>query len=258
MTTVGFLLAMSFWRTEVFQGLDNLSKWLQSQHFLGYAILYLLIFVTTFPPFPLYSTLIVLSGYCFGALPGAVISYCAALSGALVVFLLSRAYLRAYIGTMFARSTSLKRVVRAIEKRPKILFLVRLAPYPYNIMNVLLAASPTLTLQTYTICTALSLFKVIIHTTIGASIHSFATKHQEEKNNPWTRVWTGVGIALCVGLFIYLAWIARRAVDEELEGEAGVNGEESEAFLAEEMAERTDTTTRGVLDITSNKVIEIF
>jgi hypothetical protein len=68
-------------------------------------------------------------------------------------------------------------VVRAIEKRPKLLFMVRLAPYPYNVMNALLAASPTLTFKTYTLCTALSLCKVIIHTTIGASIHSFAGYH---------------------------------------------------------------------------------
>jgi hypothetical protein len=34
------------------------------------------------------------------------------------------------------------------------------------VMNCLLAASSTLTLKTYTVCTALSLFKVIIHTSL--------------------------------------------------------------------------------------------
>jgi hypothetical protein len=53
-----------------------------------------LIFLTTIPPLPLYSTLIVLSGYTFGAWQGFVVSYCAALSGALIVFLLSRYFFR--------------------------------------------------------------------------------------------------------------------------------------------------------------------
>lgn len=179
-----------------------------------------------------------LSGYCFGALTGAIISYFASLSGAVVVFLLSRAYCSEYIGIMFDRCPSLKRVIRAIEKRPNILFLIRLAPYPYNVMNVLLAAAPTLTLRTYTTCTALSLLKVIVHTSIGASIHSFSHHstpgegEQESNNNDFmSRVWTGVGVALCVGVLIYIMTVARRAVDGELDEECT---EETVAFLQDQ------------------------
>lgn len=170
-------------------------------------------------PLPLYSTLIGLSGYCFGAMTGAVISYFAALSGALVVFLLSRTFLRWHIARLISHSPTFKRILRAIEKRPSLLFLIRLAPYPYNVMNVLLASSPRLTLTTYTACTALSLFKVIIHTSIGASIHSFADYHmrdgaKDEDDSGLGRAWTIIGITLCVMLFMYLSWVARRAVDE--------------------------------------------
>ncbi|KAH7100553.1 hypothetical protein BKA62DRAFT_705771, partial [Auriculariales sp. MPI-PUGE-AT-0066] len=165
-TSLGFLLAIAFWRTEVFTGLDEFSHWIADHGYSGYALLGFLIFVTTIPPLPLYSTFMTLSGYCFGALPGAVISYIASLSGAVAVFLLSRAYLKEHILSFFDRSPTFKRV--GARHR------AALAPYPFNVMNVLLAASPTLTLRTYTICTALALFKVIIHTTIGASIHSFS------------------------------------------------------------------------------------
>ncbi|EJD53900.1 hypothetical protein AURDEDRAFT_53538 [Auricularia subglabra TFB-10046 SS5] len=240
-TSLGFLLAIAFWRSEVFQRLDEFSHWLQAQGYRGHAVLFVLIFITTIPPFPLYSTFMTLSGYCFGALSGALISYFASLSGAVVVFLLSRAYLSEYIGTIFARAPSLKRVVRAIEKRPNILFLVRLAPYPYNVMNVLLAASPTLTLRTYATCTGLSLFKVIVHTSIGAGIHSFS--HQasaapaegvsdpEEQSSVMSKVWTGLGVALCVGVFIYITIVARRAVDGELADSDESSPEETVAFL---------------------------
>ncbi|KAI0036088.1 hypothetical protein K488DRAFT_10362, partial [Vararia minispora EC-137] len=227
-TTLAFVLAISFWRTELFAALDELSSWLKDDPY-GSAVMFALIFITTFPPLPLYSTLIVLSGYTFGALRGALISYFAALLGAIVVFLLSRHLLRDSITRWLSSIRSVKRVVRAIERRPSLLFLIRLAPYPYNVMNCLLAASPTLSFRTYTLCTALSLAKVGIHTTVGASVRSFAQMHaqaagagdgqaqaQEQEQSQLGMYWTVVGIALCVGIVVYLGIVARRAVDEEL------------------------------------------
>ncbi|KAH7879567.1 uncharacterized protein C8R40DRAFT_1082338 [Lentinula edodes] len=239
LTSLIFLIAIAFYKAELFSALDELSRWLQADKTYGQAVLFFLIFLTTFPPVPLYSTLIILSGYTFGPWTGAVISYFAALSGALVVFLLSRTLLRETISRWLSSTCTLKRVVRAIEKRPKLLFLIRLAPYPYNVMNCLLAASPTLTLRTYTICTALSLFKVIIHSSLGASIHSFKDYHMttEGDNHPDSgantvaRMWTIVGIALCVAIFIYLSYVARKAVDEELEE---YDDEETVSFLSAE------------------------
>jgi len=113
-------------------------------------------------------------------------------------------------------------------------------------MNCLLAASPTLTLRTYTFCTALSLFKVIIHTSLGASIHSFKDYHvtpavnktltgsagsgsssgttdnagdSESGADTVARMWTILGIVLCVSILVYLSYVARKAVDEELDEE---------------------------------------
>ncbi|EMD40554.1 hypothetical protein CERSUDRAFT_80222 [Gelatoporia subvermispora B] len=241
MTSLGFILAIGFWRTEVFQGLDALSHWLQSDAYMGYAVIFVLIFVTTFPPVPLYSTLVILSGYTFGPWTGAVISYCASLSGALAVFTLSRTFLRGHISRWLSCNASIKRVVRAIEKRPKLLFLIRLAPYPYNVMNCLLAAAPSLTLRTYTFCTSLSLFKLIIHTSIGASIHSFAEYHVKPKTGDETasddenalgHYSTIAGIVLCVAIFLYLSYITRKAVDDELDGEDAGDSEERVAFLS--------------------------
>ncbi|KAF5369884.1 hypothetical protein D9758_001214 [Tetrapyrgos nigripes] len=242
-TSLGFLVAIAFYRTELFALLDDLSQWLQADLAYGLAVLFFLIFLTTFPPLPLYSTLIVLSGYTFGPWIGFAISYSAALSGALIVFLLSRALLHDSISRWLNNSCTMKRVVRAIEKRPKLLFLIRLAPYPYNVMNCLLAASPTLTLRTYTLCTALSLFKLIIHTSLGASVHSFKDYHagssasvaepgtdnegesgapvDESETGAHTvaRMWTILGVVLCIAILVYLSYVARKAIDEELDNE---------------------------------------
>ncbi|KAJ7499080.1 hypothetical protein FB451DRAFT_1204182 [Mycena latifolia] len=200
LSSLAFVVAIAFFKTEVFSFLDDLSVWLREDEQFGYAVLFVLIFLTTFPPVPMYSTLIILSGYTFGPWAGATLSYFAALSGALTVFIISRTLLRDSISRWLESACTIKRVVRAVEKRPKLLFLVRLAPYPYNVMNCLLAASPTLTLKTYTVCTAASLFKVIIHTSLGASIHSFRAYHApsagaEESDSPTgadavARMWT--------------------------------------------------------------------
>ncbi|KAG6833740.1 hypothetical protein H0H87_001172 [Tephrocybe sp. NHM501043] len=191
-------------------------------------------------PVPLYSTLITLSGYTFGAWTGAVISYFAALSGALTVFIISRYFFRDVISRWLSCTLTIKRVVRAVERRPKLLFLIRLAPYPYNVMNCLLAAAPTLTLRTYTLCTALSLFKVFIHTNMGSSIASFKDyhgKHPKKDDEPHefspAELWTMLGIALCVAILIYISIVARKAVHNELDDdEPAVDAEERVGFLS--------------------------
>ncbi|KXN86356.1 Golgi apparatus membrane protein TVP38 [Leucoagaricus sp. SymC.cos] len=246
LTSLGFVVAITLYKTELFQLLDDLSFWLRSDEY-GQATLFFLIFLTTIPPFPLYSTLIILSGYTFGPWTGAIISYFAALAGALFVFVLSRFLLRNSIARWLNSYPTIKRVVRAIEKRPKLLFLIRLAPYPYNVMNCLLAASPSLTLHTYTVCTALSLFKVIIHTSLGASIHSFREYHiqtsqkdaeEDQSADTVARMWTGAGILLCILILVYLSIVARRAVDDELDDDEPVtaleDNEERMAFLSPE------------------------
>lgn len=230
-TSVAFLIAIGWYKEDVFLGLEKLSDWIRTEGYEGQAILFFLIFITTFPPMPLYSTLIVLSGYCLGAWYGAVLSYFAALSGAVVVFVLSRTYLRSHLAEMIASApVSIKRAIRAVEKQPKLLFLIRLSPYPYNLMNALLATS-RISFSTYTWCTALSLFKVIIHTTIGASIHKFSDYHthshsatndgdttesgnDEGDGDDWNKIFTIFGVILCVVVLVYLSWVARRAVDD--------------------------------------------
>lgn len=106
-TSLGFVVAFTFFRQELFTGLDTMSVSLAGMGLLGKTIMGLsawfyaadtvptvaqgadlrpsipspgfLIFLTCFPPLPLYSTLIILSGYAFGAWDGFVISYVAAL-----------------------------------------------------------------------------------------------------------------------------------------------------------------------------------
>ncbi len=161
------------------------------------------------------------------------------------------------------KSGGLKKVVRAIEKQPKLLFLVRLAPYPYNLMNTLLASSPTLTMRTYVTCTALALPKLLIHTGLGTSIKNFAayngaaegvSKEEAEASQTAEKVkkWAGlVGIGLCVGIMIYLLSVARKAVDElDDEDDEGYEDvlfdEDGEELLSSDYDEDEEDVSGGV------------
>ncbi|WVF65599.1 hypothetical protein IAT40_000329 [Kwoniella sp. CBS 6097] len=176
-TTVVVLVILAWWRGELFEALDNLSKELASMGHEGKAIIFILILITTIPPVPLYSTLIVLSGYTFGVWDGFVVSYAASLVGAVLVFVVSRCWLKDVITKSLAHSPTSISILNILPSNPHLLLLIRIAPYPYNLLNVILASSPTLTLRTYTGCTAISLCKLVLHTWIGAGIHDLSASY---------------------------------------------------------------------------------
>lgn len=214
LVSVAMAAIVGIWHSRVFSFLDSLSVYLKSQGLWGNFLLFLCIFATTFPPLPLYSTFIFLAGYSFGLLEGFIVSYAAALSGAVVVFMLSKTFLRTRMVHMLDCSPGLKKVVRAIERRPKLLFLIRLSPYPYNVMNVLLASSQTLSFSCYFWCTAISLLKLVVHCSVGTTIRSFAEstgssssttgaseeEMEAERAGQRLKATAGaVGVALCIG-----------------------------------------------------------
>lgn len=221
--------------TAVFGALDTLSLALRQRGLAGRILFGGMIFVTSFPPIPMYSTLVILSGFAFGMWTGFVVSYVAALAGAATVFLLSRWLLRLWMTRLLLASGGLSKVVRAIEKQPRLLFLVRLAPYPYNLLNVLLASSEVLSFGTFLSCTALALPKLLVHTAVGASIQGLSTRraapavhgnmglliHEGGGVRPALsraervrEVATLGGLALSIAIFFYIYQVASQAVHE--------------------------------------------
>ena len=120
-----------------------------------------------------------------------------------------------------------------------------------------------------------------MHTSVGASIHSFRDYHKDAKQDSspsassddvegglfggsgsifgadmMARLWTILGILLCVLILVYLGVVARRAVDEELDdGPVAVRDvEETRGFLSSSLlsggesevdTDTTDTRTNG-------------
>jgi hypothetical protein len=166
--------------------------------------------------------------------------------------------------------------LQIIPQNPHLLLLIRIAPYPYNLLNVILASSPALTLKTYTACTAVSLLKLVLHTWIGAGIHDLSSSYnhpdharpprppmtrppqlhgphhhhhsppppplewlEEERHRQDVRMWsTWIGIGLCVALFFYLTHLAKRALAKaQAEQDAMGASEEGAAFLERDARE---------------------
>ncbi|RIA91718.1 snare associated Golgi protein, partial [Glomus cerebriforme] len=169
------LCIVLIYHKEIILMLDKFAHSVKLMGIVGGIIFYLMIFLTTFPLIIGYSTLITLSGFIFGFGIGFFISYTAALTGAITVFYLSRKWFKKSVGKLLHKNNSMGAVVKAVEKKGfKLLFLIRLAPYPYNVLNTLLSATH-LSLKTFTGATALSLFKLMIHVWIGSQLSSFST-----------------------------------------------------------------------------------
>jgi hypothetical protein len=158
-------------------------------------------------------------------------------------------------------------LLQIIPAKPHLLLLIRIAPYPYNLLNVILASSPTLSLRTYTGCTAISLLKVILHTWFGSGIHDISELHRapsptgqdtvhhggghggqgQNKHVPGDHgldphrddvkfYWTWGGLSLCVVLFVYLHHVAKKALaraQAEMEWEGRAEEGESTTGLVE-------------------------
>ncbi|GBC00124.1 hypothetical protein RclHR1_03750023 [Rhizophagus clarus] len=189
---------------------------------VGGIIFFLMIFLTTFPLVIGYSTLVTLSGFIFGFGIGFLISYIAALTGAITVFYLSRKWFIKYVGSVLRKNKSMNAIVKAVEKKGfKLLFLIRLAPYPYNVLNTLLSATH-LSLRTFIEATALSLFKLMIHVWIGSQLSSFSINTFEETPKLLKIIIMIIGIGIGIGVIIYV-WISARKVIKEIEQDEIIN-----------------------------------
>ncbi|KAG0086583.1 hypothetical protein BGZ93_004178 [Podila epicladia] len=160
--------------TKIFQLLDQMAIWIKGLGHAGPPLIMIGMFLTAFPPILGYSSFVTMSGYVYGFTYGFLIAYTSALLGSVTCFYLGRKYFKKQVRTLMARKQSMKSVVKAVEKRGfKLLVLIRLAPYPFNILNLALSATH-IPLRTFALATALSLMKLTLHVYIGSTLSSLA------------------------------------------------------------------------------------
>ncbi|KAJ3036559.1 hypothetical protein HK097_003807 [Rhizophlyctis rosea] len=98
----------------------------------------------------------------------------------------------------------------------KLSILIRLAPYPYNLLNILFSAT-SITLSQYTLATSISLLKLLIYVYIGSTIADLALG--DTKLTPARILLMSVGIIIGAGVLIYMTMavhkvVARKAAEE--------------------------------------------
>ncbi|KAL1917418.1 uncharacterized protein VTP21DRAFT_3811 [Calcarisporiella thermophila] len=176
-------------------------------------IIFTLVFSAAFPPMIGYSTFLTLSGFTFGFLKGFLIAYFAALSGGIICFTLSRLWLKRYVKAVIKRYRHLGAALVAVEEKGfRLLVLIRIAPYPYSVLNVLLSAT-RITLPVFTLATALALFKIMLHVWIGSKLTSFTDSVSKRPSNLQIAVALSGGM-LGVGLLLYIWLLAKRSIEE--------------------------------------------
>lgn len=180
---------------------------------LGMICMAAIIMLASLPPMIGYGTLNYVSGFIFG-LGGFIPSYLGALSGAALCWVITRLVLGDNYGETVKKTYPQWGVMeRAIQQRgTRLLVLIRLAPYPYSIMNVLLASMRSIPLSSYLLTTAVALPKLIIHVYLGSTVHDLAdiTKTSSPAKFLALIFFGGLGILL----FVYLGYIVGREMQE--------------------------------------------
>ncbi|KAI8832690.1 snare associated Golgi protein-domain-containing protein [Chytridium lagenaria] len=208
----------------------------------GAMIMGLIVFATCFPPMIGYGTSLVLCGFIFGFPGGFLPAYLGAVAGGVLCFVASRKFLGSHYRSMLLeRYPKLKVVEDAIEKGGlKLLILIRLAPYPFGIMNVIFSTT-TISLPRYAAATSVAAFKNLIHVYIGSTLQTLADiggggggKDPKDGDNgpkPATILEISFmvgGLIAAVGGFVYLSVLLKRAIRE-----AGIEGHDEEDVLLE-------------------------
>jgi hypothetical protein len=114
----------------------------------------------------------------------------------------------------------------SLHTNEQLFVLIRLSPYPFNLLNVLFAATD-ISLFHFALGTAITLLKIALHVYIGANLTSFA-KHilgqdgnmtegqiRAEKVKTFALV---VGSFITFGVMAYIYRVAKHAVKEANEG----------------------------------------
>ncbi|KAL1888195.1 Tlg2-vesicle protein [Sporothrix stenoceras] len=194
----------------------------------GWILIWLLVFITGFPPIIGYSTACTLAGVVYGFPWGWPIAASANVVGSLAAFLASRGVLSRYVDRLVGsdhRFVALSQVLR--HDGLWVLAAVRFCPLPYSLSNGFLATIPSITPLNFALSTAMASPKLLVHVFIGSRLAKLAEEGDSMSagakaiNYISMAIFGLVGVG--VGLFIFRRTMARAAeiAEEEAQQEEG-------------------------------------
>ncbi|CAG8564147.1 8502_t:CDS:2 [Ambispora gerdemannii] len=214
----------------------------------GYLMLTSLIIVTCFPPLPGYSSLIMLSGFIYGFPLGFAPALCGALIGSMTCFGLFRSMCKNYTDKLVGQDRRFAALAVAIHHEGfKIIFLIRLSPFPITYSNAFFASIRSVSLWKFTLATILTMPKLLIHVFIGSRLANL-TNELDSTSRLINYLSIGIGLIL---FFIATWWLYNKTMEaarnaagkgrmvekSEIETVSGSSDKESsEYFLEDDLA----------------------
>lgn len=192
----------------------------------GWLILWVLIFVVSFPPLIGYSSLLTIAGFVYGFPNGWFIAATATVAGSTASFVLSRSVLKNLVHRLIANDKRFAALALTLKHDGlKLLVMIRMCPLPYSLSNGAVATFPTVHWASYALATAIVSPKLMIHIFIGSQFEKIAESggkmDAKTKAISYLSIAIGAVAGLITGWFMYKK-TKERAAQLEAEERAGI------------------------------------
>jgi len=208
---LALLAVFAIWRASLLPLLQSFTVWARGYGILGYVAVAAATFFTAIPPVPGYGMIAILCGVIYGWM-GVVPFYIGAILGATATFVVFRWLASGYARRLQQEHVRVAAVVRAVSRRGfKLLFFIRLAPYPFSLMNAILASSHEISFVAYFFATALTIPKLALNIALGAHLTDLADALID---HPTPERWLSLAgvVVMAVAVFVYVGWIALKEI----------------------------------------------
>jgi uncharacterized membrane protein YdjX (TVP38/TMEM64 family) len=205
----------------------------------GWTILWMITFISSFPPLIGYSTTITIAGFVYGFPNGWFVVASATIAGSLCSFIASRTILSAYVHRLVGEDKRFQALALTLRYDGlKVLCMIRLCPLPYSLSNAAIATFPTVHPLSFALATAIASPKLLIHVFIGSRLATIAENGGKmdagTKAINYASIAFGAILGAGVGWIIYRKTISR-AKELEIEelaraGEEGRSGRRERAY----------------------------
>ncbi|KAJ5086767.1 hypothetical protein NUU61_008074 [Penicillium alfredii] len=177
-------------------------------------ILWICIFLVSFPPLVGWSTLGTMCGFIFGVWKGWLIYATATVLGSTCSFIVSRTILSSFVNRLMERDKRFAALALTLKYDGlKLLCMIRLCPLPYSICNGAVSTFPTVQPLMYGLATAIISPKLLVPAFIGSRVRLLSEKGEEmsaaSKAVNICSIIITVGIGIFTGWYIYQRTLAR-------------------------------------------------
>lgn len=223
--TIALAILFLIFSERIFEWLQPLAeKWKNLKG--GWLILWMMCFVTAFPPVIGYSTCLTLAGFIYGFPWGWPIVASATVVGSACSFLVSRTLLRRYVERLVTGDKRFEALSLVLQRDGlKLLLMIRLCPLPYSLSNGAISTFPTVQPMMFTLATAAATPKLLIAVFIGSRLAIIAKNGEKmdaaTKAINWVSIILGVLLGVATGWLIYTRTMARSRQIESQERTGG-------------------------------------